>query len=201
MIRVGVTGGIGSGKSTACRFFAACGAPVYDSDSRAKRLMEEDGTLRRALCRRFGAEVYSAEGRLDRRRLAARVFSDPEELAALNALVHPAVMRDFERWCGEHSDRDYVVLESAILFDAGLEGYVDRTVAITAPLEERVARTCRRDGAAEEEVRRRIAAQLPDEELRRRADHTLINMESDSLRAQVARLDKLFRDESHNRKS
>lgn len=199
MIRVGVTGGIGSGKSTACRFFAACGAPVYDSDSRAKRLMEEDAALRRALRLRFGEEVYSADGCLDRARLAARVFSDPEELAALNALVHPAVMCDFGRWCDEHAAADYVVLESAILFDAGLEGYVDRTVAVTAPLEERVARTCRRDGATEEEVRRRIAAQLPEGELCRRADHTLINMESDSLREQVARLDKLFRDE--NRKS
>ena len=132
MIKVGITGGIGSGKSTVCRLFAACGAPVYDSDTQAKRLMEEDGPLRRRLAARFGEEVY-AGGRLNRKLLAGRVFSDPAELSALNALVHPAVMEDFERWCGRQSGADYVVLESAILFEAGLEGYVDRTIAVTAP--------------------------------------------------------------------
>ena len=116
MIKVGITGGIGSGKSTVCRLFAACGAPVYDSDTQAKRLMEEDGPLRRRLAARFGEEIY-AGGRLNRKLLAGRVFSDPAELSALNALVHPAVMEDFERWCGRQSGADYVVLESAILFE------------------------------------------------------------------------------------
>lgn len=167
MIKVGITGGIGSGKSTVCRLFAACGAPVYDSDTQAKRLMEEDGPLRRRLAARFGEEIY-AGGRLNRKLLAGRVFSDPAELSALNALVHPAVMEDFERWCGRQSGADYVVLESAILFEAGLEGYVDRTIAVTAPIDVRIARTCLRDGASAEEVRRRIAVQLDEEELRRR---------------------------------
>lgn len=108
MIKVGITGGIGSGKSTVCRLFAACGAPVYDSDTQAKRLMEEDGPLRRRLAARFGEEIY-AGGRLNRKLLAGRVFSDPAELSALNALVHPAVMEDFERWCGRQSGADYVV--------------------------------------------------------------------------------------------
>ena len=117
MIKVGITGGIGSGKSTVCRLFAACGAPVYDSDTQAKRLMEEDGPLRRRLGARFGEESYVG-GRLNRKLLAGRVFSDPAELSALNALVHPAVMEDFERWCGRQSGADYVVLESAILFEA-----------------------------------------------------------------------------------
>lgn len=175
MIKVGITGGIGSGKSTVCRLFAACGAPVYDSDTQAKRLMEEDGPLRRRLAARFGEEIY-AGGRLNRKLLAGRVFSDPAELSALNALVHPAVMEDFERWCGRQSGADYVVLESAILFEAGLEGYVDRTIAVTAPIDVRIARTCLRDGASAEEVRRRIAVQLDEEELRRRADYTLVNI-------------------------
>ena len=174
MIKVGITGGIGSGKSTVCRLFAACGAPVYDSDTQAKRLMEEDGPLRRRLAARFGEEIY----------------------VALNALVHPAVMEDFERWCGRQSGADYVVLESAILFEAGLEGYVDRTIAVTAPIDVRIARTCLRDGASAEEVRRRIAVQLDEEELRRRADYTLVNINLGELEYEVARLDKLLRDEN-----
>ena len=195
MIKVGITGGIGSGNSTVCRLFAACGAPVYDSDTQAKRLMEEDGPLRRRLAARFGEEIY-AGGRLNRKLLAGRVFSDPAELSALNALVHPAVMEDFERWCGRQSGADYVVLESAILFEAGLEGYVDRTIAVTAPIDVRIARTCLRDGASAEEVRRRIAVQLDEEELRRRADYTLVNINLGELEYEVARLDKLLRDEN-----
>ena len=190
MIKVGITGGIGSGKSTVCRLFVACGVPVYDSDSQAKRLMEEDGPLRMRLAARFGEEV------LNRKLLAGRVFSDPAELSALNALVHPAVMEDFERWCGRQSGADYVVLESAILFEAGLEGYVDRTIAVTAPIDVRIARTCLRDGASAEEVRRRIAVQLDEEELRRRADYTLVNINLGELEYEVARLDKLLRDEN-----
>lgn len=195
MIKVGITGGIGSGKSTVCRLFAACGVPVYDSDTQAKRLMEEDGPLRRRLAARFGEEIYVG-GRLNRKLLAGRVFSDPAELSALNALVHPAVMEDFERWCGRQSGADYVVLESAILFEAGLEGYVDRTIAVTAPIDVRIARTCLRDGASAEEVRRRIAVQLDEKELRRRADYTLVNINLGELEYEVARLDKLLRDEN-----
>ena len=162
MIKVGITGGIGSGKSTVCRLFCRLRRPVYDSDTQAKRLME-DGPLRAAR-RTLRGGVY-AGGRLNRKLLAGRVFSDPAELSALNALVHPAVMEDFERWCGRQSGADYVVLESAILFEAGLEGYVDRTIAVTAPIDVRIARTCLRDGASAEEVRRRIAVQLDEEEV------------------------------------
>ena len=195
MIKVGITGGIGSGKSTVCRLFAACGVPVYDSDSQAKRLMEEDPALRARLAARFGDDIY-ADGHLHRKLLAGRVFADPAELAALNALVHPAVMEDFERWCEGHSGADYVILESAILFDAGLEGYVDRTIAVTAPVELRIARTCLRDSASEEEVRRRVDVQLHEEELLRRADYTLVNIDLGELEQEVVRLDKLLRDES-----
>lgn len=195
MMKVGITGGIGSGKSTVCRLFAACGVPVYDSDSQAKRLMEEDGALRMRLAARFGADIY-ADGHLNRKLLAGRVFADPAELGALNALVHPAVMEDFERWCGRQFGSDYVLLESAILFDAGLEGYVDRTIAVTAPVNVRIVRTCLRDGVSEEEVRRRIDVQLGEEELRLRADYTLVNIDLGALEQEVARLDKLLRDES-----
>lgn len=157
--------------------------------------MEEDGPLRRRLAARFGEEVY-AGGRLNRKLLAGRVFSDPAELSALNALVHPAVMEDFERVVRAAVRRRLCGLESAILFEAGLEGYVDRTIAVTAPIDVRIARTCLRDGASAEEVRRRIAVQLDEEELRRRADYTLVNINLGELEYEVARLDKLLRDEN-----
>lgn len=130
MIKVGITGGIGSGKSTVCALLAARGVAVYDSDAAARRLMEEDGFLREGLVARFGAAVYRDE-QLDRSYLAGVVFGNALALADLNALVHPAVRRDFEEWAARQTG-DYVVLESAILFESGFDAVVDRTVAVLA---------------------------------------------------------------------
>ena len=138
MIRVGVTGGIGSGKSTVCRLFAERGVPVYDSDSEAKRLMGEDPSLRAALVEAFGDETFR-DGVLNRRYLAATVFGDRHALARLEALVHPCVKRDFERWAAERTAEPYVVLECAILYESGMDAAVDRVVAVVA-----AARACER---------------------------------------------------------
>ena len=145
MIRVGVTGGIGSGKSTVCRLFAERGVPVYDSDSEAKRLMGEDPSLRAALVEAFGDETFR-DGVLNRRYLAATVFGDRRALARLEALVHPCVKRDFERWAAERIAEPYVVLECAILYESGMDAAVDRVVAVVAPEELRLVRVNARDG-------------------------------------------------------
>ena len=196
-MKVGITGGIGSGKSTVCRLFAQRGIAVYDSDREAKRLMTEDGALRADITARFGAESY-VDGVLNRRYLASRVFSDAQALADLNALVHPVVRSDFASWA-ERQAGPYVILESAILFEAGLEGAVDRTVAVLAPLELRLSRTCRRDGCDEEAVRRRMAAQLDDDTLRDRADYAVVNIFESDLEPAVAELDRRFTLESRQR--
>lgn len=198
MMKVGITGGIGSGKSTVCRLFARRGVAVYDSDSEAKRLMTESVELRRRIAGRFGAEAYAADGGLNRSWLAARVFTDPQALADLNAMVHPAVMADFAAWA-ERQSGDYVVLESAILFEAGLEHAVDRTVAVLAPLELRLERTCRRDGCDREAVRRRMAAQMDDDTLCARADYTVVNIREEDLEPTVAELDRRFKLEVRHR--
>lgn len=197
MMKVGITGGIGSGKSTVCRLFAERGVAVYDSDAGAKRLMVGDDGLRRAIGERFGAGVYRADGSLDRARLAGIVFGDRQALADLNALVHPAVMRNFEAWaCRQQGP--YVVLESAILFEAGLEKAVDRTVAVLAPRELRIERTCRRDGSDRAAVERRIAAQADDDTLCARADYSVVNVFEEDLAPAVAELDHIFRHEANS---
>lgn len=192
MIKIGITGGIGSGKSTVCRLFAAKGVPVYDSDAAAKRLMT--GILREPVEAHFGAEAYR-NGELDRSYLAGIVFRDPQALADLDAIVHPAVMKDFEAWAAVQQ-APYVVLESAILFEAGLESAVDRVVAVLAPVELRVERTCRRDTCDAEEVRRRIAAQADDDTLCAKADYTLVNVLETDLGSAVDELDTRFRHEA-----
>ena len=188
--KIGITGGIGSGKSTVCRLLADMGVPVYDSDARAKALMNDSEALRTALIEAFGEECYNAEG-LTRPYLASRVFGDAEALAQLNAIVHPAVREDFRAWADVQSSR-YVVLESAILFEAGFENEVDTTLAVLAPLEERVRRTAERDGVDRESVLKRIAHQISDEELHRRANRTLVNLRMDYLESDVEQLHKMY---------
>ena len=185
MMKVGITGGIGSGKSTVCRLFARLGVAVYDSDAGAKRLMTEDAELRRRITDRFGAEAY-ADGTLNRTYLAGRVFSEAQAL----------VWADFAAWA-EQQEGDYVILESALLFDAGFDACVDRTVAVLAPEALRIERTCRRDGRTPGEVRLRIAAQTDDDTLSAKADYTLVNILESDLEPAVAELHRIFSHEAH----
>lgn len=188
MYKVGITGGIGSGKSTLCQLLTAFGASLYDSDSRAKSLMAEDERLHDALSDEFGAECYNDEG-LNRSFLASKVFGDEEALRRLNAIVHPAVRADFRRWAAEQRS-EYVILESAILFESGFDSEVDTTIAVLAPLEERLRRTVERDGVSREDVLRRISHQLSDDELHSRADRTIVNLRRDYLESDAEQLHK-----------
>ncbi len=190
MYKVGITGGIGSGKSTVCRLFEQNGIAVYDSDARAKALMTEDATLREQLVEAFGAECYNEQG-LNRAYLAGRVFGDEAELQRLNGIVHPAVKEDFRRWADAQRGA-YVVLESAILFESGFDTEVNTTLAVMAPMEERLRRTTERDGVDREAVRRRMEHQLSDDELHARAARTIVNLRMDYLESDVEQLHKIY---------
>lgn len=186
MYKVGITGGIGSGKSRVCRMLADRGVAIYDSDSRAKQLMTTDAELVAAIVARFGEEVYK-NGSLDRAMLAQRVFKDSQALADLNKLVHPAVMRDFESWA-ERQHGEYVVMESAIIFEAALDDRLDSVVAVMAPRALRLERAMQRDCASREQVEERMRAQLSDDELMRRAKYAIVNISLDELEEDVEQL-------------
>lgn len=186
MYKVGITGGIGSGKSSVCKMLALRGVPIYDSDSRAKQLMVTDAELVRLVSQRFGADVY-VDGMLNRQVLAARVFTDKVALAELNSMVHPAVMRDFERWAAEQQTA-YVVMESAIIFEAGLDDKLDAVVAVMAPRSLRLERAMQRDGATREQIEERMRTQLSDDELARRAKYAIVNISLDELDEEVEQL-------------
>lgn len=194
MIRVGLTGGIGSGKSTVCRLFEELGVRCYDSDSRAKWLMQNDPNLRAELIEIFGEQVYNDNGELDRARLAAEVFGNSERLAALNGAVHPAVGRDWERWCEERRGEGarYTILESAILFDCGFDKKVDQVITVSAPEQTRIERAAMRDNAPTDVIRNRIKAQMSDKERERRAHHTIVNIDITTLREQVEKIHKIL---------
>lgn len=183
ILRIGLTGGIGSGKSVVCRMFRMLGAACYDSDSQAKKLMTEDAALMLRIKEAFGDESYFPDGTLNRSFLASNVFGESESLARLNSLVHPAVMRDFDGWV-EVYDRaarsgeykcGYVLMESAIIFDNNLHKLFDCVVTVSAPKELRVARTAMRDGVDKGRVEARLSVQLSDCAREALADFTIIN--------------------------
>ena len=195
MLRIGITGGIGSGKSIASRLFQALGAPVYDADSRARWLMENDDELRRHLTAAFGPRTYDAAGRLNRPLLAGTVFNNPSLLAQLNALVHPRVGTDFEHWAAAQAQAGYayVLKEAALLFETGSYKQLDQIITVFAPLLVRQARVLRRDPHRSlADVQAIMAKQLGEDEKMQRADHVLTNDDVRPLLPQVLALHATF---------
>jgi len=176
-MRAGITGGIGSGKTTVCRIFAALGVPVYDADTEAKKLMNTDVDLISGITALFGLESYTAEGVYNRPFVGSIVFADPEKLAALNALVHPAVETHSNRWHqAQMADgHAYTLKEAALLVESGSYRHLDVLIVVTAPENLRIQRVMARDGADESAVRARMRHQLPDSEKMALAHYVIHN--------------------------
>ena len=191
MFKVGICGTIGSGKSTVCHIFEDMGIPVYFADDRAKMLMCSSTGLMQQICEAFGRECYN-DGVLDRRYLASQIFGDDSKRLLLNSIVHPAVCRDFVLWA-ERQKAAYVIVESAILFESGLDKVVDKTVAVVVPEQIALERAAARDGVDIETVRARMAVQMSAEQLSAKTDFTIENICQQTLPEQVARVDNLLR--------
>mgnify|MGYP002382214684 CR=1 FL=1 len=172
-MRIGLTGGIGSGKSTVARVFGVLGIPVFNADEESKRLLSEDEGVRNAVIAAFGAGIYRA-GDLDRAALASIVFNDPEALARLNAIAHPAVRKALGHWV-DLQRSPYVLVEAALLVDTGWYRSMDRLIVVSASEAERVKRTMARDGSNEEQVRARVRNQVGEEQRLAVADAVIDN--------------------------
>ena len=192
MKKVGVTGGIGSGKTTVCTLFEMLGVPVYYADDRAKELMTQDVELVRSVRQQFGDRAYTNEGALDRGYLAQAVFADAGKLKKLNALVHPAVQHDFEHWT-KQQNAPYVIKEAALIYEAGSDKMLDTVIVVTADEEERIRRIMARDGVSREEVASRMKNQLPQVEKVRRADLVIDNNGKQLIIPQVLNLHERLR--------
>ncbi len=190
-IKVGVTGGIGSGKSLICKIFRTLGIPVFDADREAKRLMTTDAGLIAAIRSEFGDEAYHEDGTLNRRYLASQVFNDTQRLAVLNGLVHPVAIRAGEEWANGQ-DAPYSVKEAALLFESGSFKLNDYTILVTAPEAIRIARVVQRDRVTAEEVRKRMQRQWPDEQKVGLADFTIVNDGKQAVIPQVLALNRFF---------
>ena len=173
-IKIGITGGIGSGKSVVSRLLEIMGIPVYISDIEAKRITHTNDVIRRELCALVGQDVF-LNGELNRPLLASYIFGSPEHAKKVNAVIHPQVKEDFRRWVKGKGDIAMVGMESAILLEAGFKQEVDFVVMVYAPLEVRVERAIRRDYSSRELIMKRIEAQMSDEVKRNHADFVIVN--------------------------
>lgn len=187
MISIAITGGIGSGKSYVSSMLQKQGIPFYYADDEAKRLMLSDEDIRRDLIALLGESAY-IDGALNKPLLASYLFADSGNAARINGIVHPRVKADFQRWLGEQEGHEIVGLECAILFEAGFDDAVDAVVMVYAPEALRVERAMKRDHATETQIRARIAAQMDDEEKRRRSDYVIYNDGCIPLEEQLATL-------------
>jgi dephospho-CoA kinase len=180
---VGLTGGIGSGKSTVARLFELLGCLVFESDKVAKALYF-DPEIKKQVIALLGKESYLSETRINTAFISAKIFSDPELLKQINALIHPAVIAASRRFAEENPDK-IVIKETALLFEAGLEKEVDKIVLVTADEQTRIQRVTERDKQSEEEVRKKIKNQMPEELKLKKADHVIYNDEKELVIPQV----------------
>lgn len=184
--RLGITGGIGSGKTTVCRVFRVLGVPVFVADLAARDVMDNDEGIRDSVNAIAGKNMYMT-GSLDRKELAGLIFNSPDMLHSINELVHPAVLDWFARW-SDDSDKPYVIMESAILYEARADALVDRVLTLSAPVEERIARVMGRNDLSREQVLERISNQLEDEEREEQAYYVINNADNEMILPDILKI-------------
>jgi len=187
MLKIGITGGIGSGKSTVAKIFELLGIPVYYADAAAKDIMNRDPELKAQVQQHFGADVYDSNGQLDRKRLGNIVFNDQEKLQLLNSLVHPATIRDSEQWSARQKS-PYVLKEAALLFESESFHYLDKIIGVSAPQPLRILRVMQRDKVSRNEVFARMHKQMDETIKMRLCDYVIYNDEQQMVIPQVLRL-------------
>lgn len=189
MLKVGITGGIGSGKSTVSRIFELLGIPVYYADDRAKDILVRDPELAAAVRQHFGTEVYDENGALNRKYLGNIVFNDKDKLALLNSLVHPATIRDSDRWASQQTT-PYVLKEAALLFETESFHHLDKVIGVFAPQPLRIHRVMKRDNVSRNDVLARIHKQIDERIKMRLCDYVIHNDEQQLVIPQVLDLHK-----------
>ncbi len=191
MLRIGITGGIGSGKSTVCRVFEELGISVFYADAETNRMYANNSDLKTKIIAAFGLESYINDA-YNRAYISNIVFNDKEKLLQLNAIVHPFVFDLYEDWCKAHNTEKYTLKEAAILFESGSYKHVNLVIGVIAPEAVRITRTMQRDGISRDEVLARIQKQIPTQELIKRCDYILENDGEKSVVEQVLKLHSLF---------
>lgn len=189
MLKIGLTGNIGSGKSIVSRIFSVLGVPVYNADSEAKRIMDSEEVIPMVIGV-FGKEIINSDHSVNKKMLAEIVFKDNNKLEKLNSIIHPLVMNDFNIWCQKFSDKKYVINESAILVETALYKLFDKLITVISPEDMRIERVMKRDNCEKEKVLARINNQLPEKDKTKVSDFVITNNEKDLLIPQVLLINK-----------
>ncbi|MBK9733332.1 MAG: dephospho-CoA kinase [Chitinophagaceae bacterium] len=184
MLKIGITGGIGTGKTTVCHIFETLGIPVFYADDESKKMLEEDEEIAHSIKNVFGEDIYH-EKKLDKKALAAIVFNNPEKLAALNSITHPAVFRKFESWATQQKNVPYIIKEAALIFEAGADAFLDAVIVVASPEWLRIERVSQRDHSNESAIRSRMKNQWPEEKKIKRARFIIHNDEEQLIIPQV----------------
>lgn len=187
MIILGITGGIGSGKSTISEIFELMGIPVYIADIESKKLTASSPVIRQKLTEEFGEDLYDGPI-LNKALLASYIFNDKIKLEKANRIIHPEVDKHFCDWAESHRPKPLIAVESAILYESGMNRFTDKVLMVYTPLEERIRRVMERDGSSRQKVMERINSQMPDEEKMKMADYVIHNDETESLIKQSRRI-------------
>lgn len=190
MKKIGITGGIGSGKTYVSEVFSSLGIPVFNADIESKRLMSSSNKLISLVKDSFGNDIYT-NGVLDKKKLASIVFSDKEKLENLNNIIHPIVKQEFIEWCKQQNST-YVIKEAAILFESSSDKGLDAVICVSAPLNIRIDRAVKRDGSSEKEIKNRIENQISQEEKENLSDYIIVNDGVQSLLPQILKIHQLF---------
>ncbi len=183
MIKVGITGGIGSGKTTVSKVFELLDIPVYYADDEAKNILNENDVVKKEVIKIFGTEILE-NTIINRQKLAALVFASTEKLDKLNSIIHPAVAKHFQEWVKLQKSK-YIIKEAAILFESGANKQVDKVITVSAPIDLRIKRVCSRDNVSETDVLKRINSQMTDEQRENLSDFIIINDENTLVIPQV----------------
>ncbi|MEI7422742.1 MAG: dephospho-CoA kinase [Prolixibacteraceae bacterium] len=193
MLTIGITGGIGSGKSTVCRVFRVLGIPVFQADNVARRLQDEDANIRSKLIAYFGPDIYTENNLLNRKKLAGIIFNSPVDLERVNHLIHPAVHKEFENWKAKMTCYPYVLYEAAILFETGSASRFDYTILVVTDEKERLQRVMKRDNLSSEAILQRMRNQMQDSEKIKLASHIIKNNDNQLIIPQILVLDQFFK--------
>ncbi len=188
---IGVTGGIGSGKTIVCNVFSHLGIPVYEADKAVHRLYENQELIAK-VADTISPEVLDKNGKINRKKLSEIVFNDPSKLQQLNKIVHPAVQKDFLDWTEKHKGLSYVIEEAAILFESGAYKNCDKIISVSAPVELRISRVRERDHKSKTEVEQILSRQMPEEERNKRSDYIIYNDEKQMIIPQVLDLHSIL---------
>lgn len=187
MIKLGVTGGMGSGKSVVCEIFRILGIPVFDADIEAKKLNDTSPIIRQKLTEHFGKELYHDE-KLDKKKFAQIIFSNEENTKIANSIIHPELAKEYLMWAQKHHHLPFTVIDAAVLLEAGFQTFIDKIIVVSTPKHLRIIRSIKRDNASVEQVEARMSKQMSEEEKIRLSDFVIYNDNKRSLLAQINKI-------------